>query len=358
MTKKIYLSVIFLIFLVLPHVSQGFNDSYKKQLIQKKSELTKRQKELKKLKQKEKKIYNEILHIEKNIDRITASLKKNNKKLINLQKKESELKKEIRSLQKDIKSKSEYLYKILNMMWETYLRKFYLSTPQDFKDIHLKYIWLEYIYQDYNNKLKEIRKKQKELENQQKKLETLKIKIKLQTKKIEEQKDELLKEKMVLFSKLQNVRALSIKKEKQIEEIIETVEKLKYNLRLLKTKKFKNSKGLLPYPVKGQKIKKIKKGVIIYAAKGSTVKACFSGKVVFQDKLRGFGNVVIIYHGEGYYTLYAFLSKVFVKMGQVVEGSRPIGEVGFSPFVRTYGLYFEIRKGKKILNPMMWFNTN
>ncbi len=354
MTKEIYLFIIFLIFLILPHTSQAFNDPYKEQLIQKKSELTKRQKELNKLKQKEKRIYNEILKIEKNIERIKISLKKNNENLINLQKRESSLKKEIISLQKDIKFNSEYLYKILNMMWDTYLRKFYLSTPQDFKDIHLRYIWLEYIYQAYNNKLKEIRKKQKRLENQQKKLESLKAKIKLQTEKIEGQKDELLKEKMVLFSKLQNVRALSIKKEKQIEEIIETVEKLKYNLRLLKTRNFKNAKGLLPYPVKAQKIKKIKKGIVIYAPKGSKVKACFSGKIVFQDKLRGFGNVVIIYHGDGYYTLYAFLSKVFVKMGQVVEGSEPIGEVGFSPFVRTYGLYFEIRKGKNTLNPEQW----
>ena len=354
MTKRIYLSIIFLIFLIFPHASQAFKDPYKKQLIQKKSELTKRQRELEKLKQKEKKIYNEILKVEENIDRISASLKKSNEKLIYLQKRENNLKKEIRSIQKDIKYKSEYLYKILNIMWDTYLHKFYLSNSQDLKYIYLRYIWLEYIYQAYNDRLKDIRKRQKELEDQQKKLELLETKIKLQTKKIEKQKDELLKEKMVLFSKLQNVRALSIKKEKQIEEIIETVEKLKYNLRLLKTKNFKNAKGLLPYPVKGQKIKKIKKGIVIYAPKGSKVKACFSGKIVFQDKLRGFGDVVIIYHGDGYYTLYAFLSKVFVKMGQVVKGSKPIGEVGFSPFVRTYGLYFEIRKGKNALNPEQW----
>ncbi|WP_459892099.1 murein hydrolase activator EnvC family protein [Desulfothermus okinawensis] len=354
MKRKIVLPFIFFFIIFAPQRSLGVNNIYKKQLSKKKSELSNKQKELKALKSKEKKIYKNILNLEKNIEKIKIAIENNNKQLKSLQEKEINFKKDIADIQKNIREKSKYLSKILNLLWDTYLKKYYLSSPLDFKDIQLKYIWLEDIYKNYNKRLAEIREKQKLLNIQKKKLEILKEQIKLKTEKIQAQKDELLKEKMVLFSRLQNIRAQSIKKEKQLEEIIDTVERLKYNLKILKTKKFQEAKGFLPWPVKPSKFKRVKKGIVIFAPQGTKVISCFFGKVVFQDKLRGFGNVVIIYHGDGYYTLYAFLSKVFVNMGQIVERSETIGEVGFSPFVKTYGLYLEIRKGKRPIDPEKW----
>jgi septal ring factor EnvC (AmiA/AmiB activator) len=74
--------------------------------------------------------------------------------------------------------------------------------------------------------------------------------------------------------------------------------------------------------------------------------------------LRGFGQVVILYHGQQYYTLYAYLAGSSVKVGQDVEKGETIGKAGFYPKAQTSGLYFELRYGKKTLDPESWFKAS
>ena len=81
------------------------------------------------------------------------------------------------------------------------------------------------------------------------------------------------------------------------------------------------------------------------------MQSIFWGKVVHNDTLRGFGHVVIVYHGFDYYSLYAYLSETYVRNGQEVEKDEPLGVVGYYPKADGPGLYFELRFHQKPINP-------
>lgn len=85
-------------------------------------------------------------------------------------------------------------------------------------------------------------------------------------------------------------------------------------------------------------------GIEIAAEEGTPVVAVQTGLVRFADWFKGYGKLVILDHGKGYYSLYGHLSEVYVQEGQIaVEGS-PLGAVGSTGSLTGSGLYFEIRK--------------
>lgn len=93
-------------------------------------------------------------------------------------------------------------------------------------------------------------------------------------------------------------------------------------------------------------------GINIKAAKGTAVRAAENGTVVYiGDEIEGYGNLILIRHGGGYVTAYAHLDKILIKKGEVVKRGSTIGTVGSTGHVDTPQLHFEIRKGKKALDP-------
>jgi septal ring factor EnvC (AmiA/AmiB activator) len=132
-------------------------------------------------------------------------------------------------------------------------------------------------------------------------------------------------------------------------------------------KGFKGMKGRLPMPVKGNIISKYGKvkhpkfntvtfnnGILIKAAYGAEARAVYAGKVAYVGWLKGYGQVLIMDNGEGYYTLFAHLSEVIAKKGDVVGRGDTIGLIGDSGTHETAGLYFEVREGGKTKDPMNW----
>ncbi len=84
---------------------------------------------------------------------------------------------------------------------------------------------------------------------------------------------------------------------------------------------------------------------------GAEVSAVYGGKVVHADDLRGVGKVVIVSHGEDYYTIYAHLKALFVAVGDRVKQGKSVGDVSLTEKGR---LYFEIRHRRKSLDPLAW----
>ncbi len=95
-------------------------------------------------------------------------------------------------------------------------------------------------------------------------------------------------------------------------------------------------------------------GVLIKAPSGQAIKAIYPGKVVFANWLRGFGLLLIIEHGQGFMTLYAHNNSLYKKTGDWVKSGDLIATVGDSGGNDQNGLYFEIRRNGKPLNPMAW----
>lgn len=94
-------------------------------------------------------------------------------------------------------------------------------------------------------------------------------------------------------------------------------------------------------------------GINIGAPRGTPVKSAENGVVVYTgDELRGFGNLVLVRHSDGWMTAYGHLDKVLAKRGDKVARGQAIGTVGSSGSVSSPQLHFEIRRGTKAVDPV------
>jgi septal ring factor EnvC (AmiA/AmiB activator) len=75
---------------------------------------------------------------------------------------------------------------------------------------------------------------------------------------------------------------------------------------------------------------------------------------VYADWLRGFGNLLILDHGEGYMSLYANNEGLVRQVGETVRSGDPVARVGASGGHEESGLYFELRRDGKPFDPMKW----
>lgn len=96
-------------------------------------------------------------------------------------------------------------------------------------------------------------------------------------------------------------------------------------------------------------------GINIKAARGTVIKAADAGTVAYAgNELKGFGNLILIKHTDGWVTAYAHADKISVRKGQKVAKGTAIGTVGTSGGVTVPQLHFETRAGKKALNPRVY----
>lgn len=96
------------------------------------------------------------------------------------------------------------------------------------------------------------------------------------------------------------------------------------------------------------------KGLFIAARPGDEVRAVAAGRVVYADWLRGFGNLLIVDHGDNYMTLYAYAEALLRQVGDVIRGGQPVATVGNSGGHPESGLYFEMRHEGKPFDPLAW----
>ncbi|WP_075880532.1 murein hydrolase activator EnvC family protein [Vreelandella massiliensis] len=95
-------------------------------------------------------------------------------------------------------------------------------------------------------------------------------------------------------------------------------------------------------------------GIVIEARAGTPVAAVHAGRVVFADWMRGFGNLLIIDHGDHVMTLYAHLQRFSARPGQSINRGDEIGRVGDSGGQAQAALYFEVRQSGEPINPKRW----
>jgi murein DD-endopeptidase MepM/ murein hydrolase activator NlpD len=95
-------------------------------------------------------------------------------------------------------------------------------------------------------------------------------------------------------------------------------------------------------------------GINIRAEMGETVRAAADGVVAYAGDLAAFGKLVLIRHGNGWLTAYGHAETLLVTRGQAVKQGQPIAKAGASGSAREPQLHFEIRDGRKPVNPMDW----
>lgn len=96
-------------------------------------------------------------------------------------------------------------------------------------------------------------------------------------------------------------------------------------------------------------------GIDIRAAQGTPVKAADDGKVVYvSGTFRGYGNIIIIKHDDGFYTVYAHNKQNLVSPGDIVSRGDVIATVGNSGNTEGNHLHFEVRNGRNSVDPLFY----
>ena len=156
-------------------------------------------------------------------------------------------------------------------------------------------------------------------------------------------------------------------------ELDETIQNLGVELtaavpnEYIEDKPFPAYKGLLKMPVKGKIVSlfgkfkntrydvlNFRSGIEIQTERGEPIQAVYPGKILYADWFKGYGNMIILDHGESYYTVYAHIEEIFKTSGDIVEAGEVMATVGDSGSMTGPKLYFEVRHHGKPLDPLQW----
>lgn len=99
------------------------------------------------------------------------------------------------------------------------------------------------------------------------------------------------------------------------------------------------------------------RGVVIRNDEGEPARAIADGEVVFADWLSGFGNLLIIDHGQGYLTVYGYNQSLLKEVGEQVRAGDTVTRIGATGGQVEAGLYFEIRHQGQPVNPLLWLQA-
>ncbi|MCG8314620.1 MAG: peptidoglycan DD-metalloendopeptidase family protein [Pseudomonadales bacterium] len=223
--------------------------------------------------------------------------------------------------------------------------------------------------QTFNDTISSLEQNQRNLDKEISQLEDAKKRLEVQKQSISDaqarRKKVLLSLQSTLKNKDQQLKQLN-ENEKDLHNLLKAVQETLADLPadVGNTTPFAKRKGKLSWPSKGRIARSFRStrqdshlrwnGVLIRTANGATVKSVHRGRVVFSDWMRGFGLLTIIDHGDSYYTLYGHSESLLKEAGDWVESGEAIAYAGASGGQEESGLYFEIRKNGKPVNPKHW----
>jgi septal ring factor EnvC (AmiA/AmiB activator) len=244
------------------------------------------------------------------------------------------------------------------------------------------------LFQDYQERLKELQGLKESLEREATRKERLSEKIIVKKQEIETEKlrkaeylSQVRLEKKGYQASLKELQANARRLQAMVERLEARSRKSytqkddkkvlvpgKHAQPPLSDKGFGAQRGRLSLPAKGDIISRFGKhkhpefnsftfnnGISIAAPLNSDIKTVYDGEVIFADKFKGYGNMIIVDHGGGYFTLYAHASSILKKVGATVHKNDVVAHVGDSDSSAGSQLYFEIRYQGKPVDPGPWF---
>ena len=192
-------------------------------------------------------------------------------------------------------------------------------------------------------------------------------------KKAQKQHDDFATNARKQKNQLTSVENQLTEKQRSVAQLKADQQRLQILLEELKAAQVAKSgyfiagKGKYPLPINGNieanfgELKSVGKirwqGMFIAARSGTPVGAIADGEVIYSDWLQGFGNLVILDHGDAFMTLYGGNRDVRVNKGDWVDSGSTIATVGNSGGQTASGVYFEIRHNAKPVNPASWLDT-
>jgi septal ring factor EnvC (AmiA/AmiB activator) len=244
------------------------------------------------------------------------------------------------------------------------------------------------IFAEYNEKIIELRRLKEDLERDAARKARIKDGIALKKREIEQEKSKkaaylvrVRQDRKGYEASLKELQANAARLQTMIERL-EAMSRSKHSIRHEKPgnrlkplpelppvpdRGFASQKGRMSLPVRGDIVETFgkhkhpefnsftfSKGLSISAGAGTEIRSIYEGSVIFADYFKGYGNMIIVDHGGGYFSLYAHASKILKKVGAEVARNEALATVGDLDSSRGPMLYFEIRHQGKPVDPAGW----
>jgi septal ring factor EnvC (AmiA/AmiB activator) len=157
------------------------------------------------------------------------------------------------------------------------------------------------------------------------------------------------------------------REEQAVESLVADLARMLQDFPTDPSQSFDRMRGKLPWPVSGRVSARYQapressggvrwNGVMIETERGAKVRAPFFGRVVYADWLQGLGLLMIIGHSGGYMTMYGHAEVLYKSVGDKVAPGDVIASLSDSEGAKPQ-LYFEIREGRKTVDPKLWLKT-
>ena len=361
-----------------------------------KKEISEKQKLITKTRKVEQAVSNELQEINRSLSQKELELKQLDHELQNVDATISRIGHEIDQVTEDARQKQLLIERRLVSLYKAgelgAVRMFFSagSFPQMAENIRYMRSVLEQdkkIFSEYHKKIEELRKLKQRLEQEASRKERLKGSIASKKREIEQDRlkktgylsrvrqdrqghETSLKELQANAARLQTMinRLEELSRRKAAEKRDPGAKKKPLpELPPVPDRGFASQKGRMSMPVKGVIIETFgkhkhpefnsytySKGIVISAALGTEIRTIYEGTVVFADYFKGYGNMVIIDHGGGYFSLYAYSSRILRKAGSEVAKGEVVAVVGDVDSAKGPALYFEIRHQGKPVDPAGW----
>ncbi len=357
-------------------------DNYKTRQKNLQLEIKKGRREVKSFTRKESKII-------KRLNQVELSLNKSRKRAAALGREIQALEEKITGatatsikLKQRIQTNEKYVAQRLVAMYKmNRLGKFHLlASAESIPEFIQRKAALEHILAHDEEIRRALVKDQRDLKEMLVELNTNKSRKKTRAAEYKKQQNAMLREQSIRKNLLADIRSQKTLELAAIDALTQAAKDLNGKLKTLKSDMetaaaqkniahltFSAHKGLLIIPVKGKitslfgpyknrkyNITNFRSGIDIKADKGEPIRSVFQGKVLYSNWFKGYGNMIIIDHGNNYYTIYAHLEETFKSKGDAVETREVIATVGDTGSMEGAKLYFEVRHHGKPENPLVW----
>ena len=345
----------------LPALSQSYDErlkSIQSQVRDKQHALSASSDELDKLQQQLGQSASNLSTAKRNLERSVANLSA-------LQSKLAELNKQANNLSQQHSAELSLLaVALISMQHDMRTHRFgYLLSADDWSSFERRAVYYSYFGRQREKKLSQLAKQLSQLSD-------IRVALVEQNRllELEHQRHHKIVQKInyerqnkqqiinALEKKIAHQQVALISLEKDATELRRIIEQL--GTSVTSPLQFNILKGKLPWPldkpIKAQSGHGKLPGIFLAADADTEVKSIHDGLVVFSDWFRSYGMLLIIDHGDGYMSLYANNEVLYKDIGDVVQVGERIAEVGSGGTSNDSGLYFEIRRFNKQLDPRLW----
>jgi murein hydrolase activator len=362
----------------VPPAWAGRTPQVEKDLTQKKKDLKDIKKELSLTKEKAKEVEGHETSILQSLHQVETQLDSKKKELSKMEGQLAQTKERLRQtknqtvmLNRDMKRTEEELFSRVTALYKMgrIPPETLLLTSQSYLDLLKIDKYLRVVIHSDAQLVDTYRSQVGLKEKYQEELTQDQLQLQQNISEVEKKKEEIKKvgeTKRTLLKAIQNQKVVY---RKVIDELEERARELQTLVRKLEKEKSSFASGkpkpeiprgkLIP-PVQGKVVSLFKEkgqnGIEIQAPNGAEIRAVLPGRVLYADWFKGFGNIVIIDHGDHTITVSGYASRLLKKAGEIVSQGEAIALVGGEGSLKGPCLYFEVRHHGKPQDPMHWLS--